>query len=61
MGSYLTFGNELSEKTPVNKARDFIGKESRRLRKLMAATWLAISDFVIMWLVSRLSLASHFS
>ena len=34
VGSYLTFGNELSEKTHANKARDFIGKGSRSLREL---------------------------
>ena len=59
VGSCLTFGNELFEKTHVNKARLY-WEESRTLRKLMAVTWLAISDFVVMGLVSRLSLASHF-
>ena len=50
--------------TCADKARDFIGKrhrvESSRVREPRStALWLAVSGFMVMGLVSRLSLANH--
>ena len=66
MGSCLTFRNELSEETHVDKARDFIGKghpggeqEGKGTQESCSAAWLAVSGFMVMGLVSRLSLANH--
>ena len=66
MGSYLTLGNELSEETRADKARDFIGKghpggeqQGKGSQENCSATWLAVSGFMVMGLVSRLSLANH--
>ena len=62
----LTLGNELSEETRADKARDFIGKghpggeqEGKGTQENSSAAWLAVSGFMVMGLVSRWSLASH--
>ena len=52
--------------THAEKARDFIGKE-RQGRELQgkgtqedcSVTWFTASGFMVMWLISRLSLANH--
>ena len=66
MGSCLTLGNELSEERSAVQARDFIGKgcqvrgqEGERNRENCSATWLTVSGFMVIGLVSSLSLASH--
>ena len=67
MGSYLTLGKELSEETHVlTKQETFIGKgcpggeqEGKGTQEDCSATWLAVSGFMVMGLVSRLSLANH--
>ena len=66
LGSCLALGNELSEETHVlTKQEILLGKgtraESRRVRepRRTAVTWLAVSGFMVMGLVSGLSLASH--
>ena len=66
MGSCLTFRNELSEETHVDKAKDFIGKghpggeqESKGTQESCSAAWLAVSGFMVMGLVSGLPLANH--
>ena len=65
-GSYLTLGNELSEEMCAVKARDFIGKgclgggrEGEGSWENCSATWLTVSGFMGIGLVSGLSLASH--
>ena len=52
--------------THADKARDFTGKghpggeqEGKGTQETCSATWLAVSGFMVMELVSRLSLASH--
>ena len=55
-GSCLTHGKELFEETCADKARDFIGKGTRVESSDM---WLAVLDFMVMGLISRLSLANH--
>ena len=66
LGSCLTLGNELSKETHVlTKQEILFGRgpwaESSRVRepRRTAATWLAVSGFRIMGLVSRSSLANH--
>ena len=66
MGSCLTLRNELSEVTYVlTKPEILLGKgtrvESSRVREpgRTAVTWLAVLGFMVMGLVSRLSLANH--
>ena len=66
LGSCLTLRNELSEETCADKARDFIGKGHRGgeqsgkgSQENCPATWLTISGFMVMGLVSGLSLADH--
>ena len=59
-GSCLTPGKEFSKETLADKARDFIGR--RQLGKGIqncSATWLAVSGFILIRLVSGLSLANH--
>ena len=65
-GSYLTLRKELSEETLADKARDFIGKGhpggeqlGKGTQENSSAVWLAVSGFMVMGLVSRLSLANH--
>ena len=52
--------------TCANKARDFIGKgrlgreqQNKGTQDTWSATWLAVSGFMVMGLVSWLSLANH--
>ena len=52
--------------TCADKARDFIGKgcpggeqEGKGTQENCSVTWLAVSGFMVMGLVSRLSLADH--
>ena len=67
MDSCLTLGNELSaEDTCADKARDFIGKghpggeqQGKGTQENCSPTWLAVSSFMVMELVSGLSLANH--
>ena len=66
LGSCLTLENELSKETHVlTKQEILFGRgpwaESSRVRepRRTAATWLAVSGFRIMGLVSRSSLANH--
>ena len=66
MGSCLTLGNELSEARSAIQVRAFIGKgcwgggqEGEGDGENCSATWLTVSDFIVIGLVSGLSLASH--
>ena len=66
LGSCLTLRNELSEETHADKARDFIGnghpggeQEGQGTQENCSATWLAVSGFMVMGLVSGWSLANH--
>ena len=66
VGSCLTLRNELSEATHTDKARDFIGKgnqgraqEGKGTQENYSATWLTVSSFMMMGLVSGLSLMDH--
>ena len=66
MGSCLTLGKELSEKTRADKARDFIGKGhpggeqlGKGTQENSSAVWLTVSGFMVMGLVSGWSLANH--
>ena len=66
MDSCLTLGNKLSEERSAVQVRDFIGKDCRGRRQEgegngenCSATWLTVSDFIVIGLVSGLSLASH--
>ena len=65
-GSCLTLGNELSEETRADKARDWIGKrclgreqEGKGTQEDCSAMWLTVSGLMVMVLVSRFSLANH--
>ena len=67
MGSCLTLGNELSEETCAEKARDFIGKghpggeqEGKGTQENCSAMWLVVSSFMVKGLFSELFLANHF-
>ena len=66
LGSCLTLGNELSEETHADKARDFIGKghpggeqEGQGTQRICSASWRVVSGFMVMGLVSGWSLANH--
>ena len=67
LGSCLTLRNELSEETRVlTKQEIFIGKgqlggeqQGKGTQENCSATWLTVSDFMVMGLVSGWSLASH--
>ena len=66
LGSCLTLGNELSEETHADKARDFIGKghpggeqEGEGTQENCSALWLIVSGFMVMGLVFVWSLADH--
>ena len=66
VGSCLTLRKELSEETRADKASDFIGRghvgreqQGKRTQENCSATWLAVSGFVLMELVSGLSLVNH--
>ena len=65
-GSCLMLRNELSEEKHMLTARDFIGKGSlggeqwdKGTQENGSATWLTVSGFKVMGLVSRLSLGNH--
>ena len=65
LGSCLTLGNELSEETHAQSKR-FYGERAPRWRAAgkgsqenCSATWLAVSGFTVMGLISGLSLANH--
>ena len=56
----------MSEETRADKARDFIGKghpggeqQGKGTQENSSAAWLAVSGFMVMGLVSGLSLANH--
>ena len=72
VGSYLTLGNELSEETHLlTKQEILLGKDTRvenskareprktALPVSKTVLWLAVLGFMVMELVSRLSLANH--
>ena len=57
LGSCLTLRNELSEETHLlTKQEILLGK---RTQEKSSVTWLAVSGFTVMGLVSGLSLANH--
>ena len=66
-GSCLTLGNELSKETHVlTKQETLLGKghpggeqEGKGIQENCSATWLAVLGFMVMGLVSGLSLANH--
>ena len=62
VGSCLTPGSCLGRHVPT-KQETLLGRgaqvESRRVREPSSATWLAVSGFMVMQLVSRLSLPNH--
>ena len=56
----------MPEETHADKARDFIGRrhlgrqqQGKGTQENSSATWLAVSCFMVMGLVSGLSLANH--
>ena len=66
MGSCITLRKELSKETCADKARDFIGRghpggeqQGKGVQENCSATWLTVLGFMLMGLVSRLSLANH--
>ena len=67
MGSCLTLGNEMSEETHIlTKQKTLLGRgahggeqQSKGIQENCSAAWLAVSGFMVMRLVSGLSLASH--
>ena len=66
LGSCLTLGNELSEETRVlTKQETLLGKApgwragGQGIPGGLLCQWLAVSGFMVMGLVSRLSLANH--
>ena len=66
VGSCLTLENELFEETHANKVRDFIGKrllgggqEGNKTQENYSAMWLTVAGFMVMGLVSGLSLTNH--
>ena len=66
VGACLTLVNELPKETHADKARDFIGKGSlgreqqdKGTQENCSATWLDILGFMIIGLLSSLSLVKH--
>ena len=66
VGSFLTLVNELPKETHADKERDFIGKGSlggeqqdKGTQENCSATWLDILGFMVIGLLSSLSLAKH--
>ena len=62
----LTLRKELSEATRADKARDFTGKgclggeqEGQGTQEICSAMWLSVLGFMVIGLVSGLSLANH--
>ena len=65
-GSCLTLGNELSDKTHADKAKDFIGnrcqggqQQGEGIQENCSAMWLTVSSCMGMGLASGLSLANR--
>ena len=65
-GSCLTLGKELSKEPSADKARHFIGRrhpggeqQGKGTQENCSAMWLAVLGFMVMGLVSGLSLANH--
>ena len=56
LGSCLTLGNVLSEETQGRPGGEQSGKGTQEDRSAM---WLAVLGFMVMGLVSRLSVANH--
>lgn len=66
VGSCLTLRKALSKEIHADKARDFIGKQhpgeeqqGKGSQENCSALWLAVSGFMVIGLVSGLSLANH--
>ena len=66
VGSCLILRKELSEEICADKARDFIGRghpggeqQGKGTQENCSAAWLALLGFMLMGLVSGLSLANH--
>ena len=65
VGSCLTLRKALSKEIHADKARDFIGKQhpgeeqQGKGTQNCSASWLAVSGFMVIGLVSGLSLANH--
>ena len=66
MGSHLTLRNGLSEEIHADKAKNFTRtghpsgeQQNKGTQENCSATWLTVSGFMGMGLVSRSSLASH--
>ena len=66
LGSCLTLGNELSEETHVLTEQEILSGKGTRVESRTkgtqengSASWLAVSGFMVMGLVSGLSLANH--
>ena len=66
MGSCLTLGNELCEETNVLTKHTILLERAPGRRAVgkgtqenSSATWLAVSGFMVLGLVSRWSLANH--
>ena len=66
LGSCLTLRNELSEETHVLTKQEILlerapwgEQEGKRTQENSSVTWLALSGFTVMGLVSGLSLANH--
>ena len=62
------FGKELSKETRADKAREFTGKghpsgeqQGKGNQENSSVTWLVVSGFMVMGLVSRWSLATNHS
>ena len=63
LGSCLTLGNELSEETHVLTKQEILlgkgGEQKGKGTQENSVTWLAVSGFMVMGLVSGLSSANH--
>ena len=66
MGSCLTLGSELSEETHLLTKQETLSggapggkQEGKGTQENCSATWLTVLGFMVMGLVSGLSLASH--
>ena len=67
MGSYLTLGGKLSEETHELTKHEILlggdfpgrGQQGKGAQQDCSATWLVVSGFMVMGLVSGLSSASH--
>ena len=63
LGSCLTLGNELSEETHLLTKQEILlgkgGEQKGKGTQENSVTWLAVSGFMVMRLVSGWSLANH--